>query len=182
MQGVGDAFLAAARLALDQHRERRRGELRDLAAQLLHQGARADELVGLGGRLAGGALEHALQRDRVARLGDEFPGAEGARVARVGGVVLPREHENLHRRGVGEKIADQAEAFVGRVRRGRQAQVHERKARRARELAQQLHRLLARVDREHLVIGAERESERVGDQRVVVDHEKRRFTRHECTS
>src|SRR5262245_36880478 len=44
MQALRDQLLAAARLALDQHREGRERELRDLAAQLLHGNARADEL------------------------------------------------------------------------------------------------------------------------------------------
>jgi hypothetical protein len=166
-------LLAAARLALDQHRVGRSGELRDLALQLRQRRARADQLAFLGGRHLERARERALEQRRVARLGDELPGAERPRVARVGGVVLSREDEDLHARRVREQVGDQLEALVGRMRRRRQAEVDQRERRRRGQLAQQLDRVRARVAGVDLVVGAEREGERVGDQRVVIDDQQR---------
>src|SRR5204862_7030841 len=119
------------------------------------------------------ALEHLLDRRRVAGLGDEFPGAERARVAGVGGIVLAGEYEDLHRRGVGEQVGDQLEALVGAVRRGRQAEVDQRKRGRGGQLAQQRDRGGARLAGLHLEILAERESERRGDERIIVDYQQR---------
>ena len=170
-------LLAAARLAFDQHREGRVGELRDLALQLGERRARADQV--LRPRPAGtssAARRAARSRQRrVGGLGDELEGAQRARVARVGGVVLAREHEDLHARRVREQVGDQAKALVrasaawaaGRGRPARAAAA--RRAGAAGSIA--CGARVAGVDRE---FGAEHEGERVGDQRVVVDHQQRR--------
>ncbi len=73
-----------------------------------------------------------------------------------------------------EQVADQAKAFLGGVRRGRQTQVHQGERWGRRQLAQQSDRRLARIDGQHVVIRAEREGEGVGNERVVVDDEQRR--------
>jgi hypothetical protein len=175
MEALGDELLAASRLPFDQHREGRGGELGDLAAQFFHRRARADELRRLGRGLRPCAVEGPLQRGRVGRLGDELPGAERPRVARVRRLVLARQHEDLHRRRVGEEIGDQAEPLFRRVRRRRQAEVDQRERRHRRKLAHQLDRPVARLDREHFVVRAQGEGERVGDERVVVDDEELRL-------
>ena len=46
-----------------------------------------------------------------------------------------------------------------------------------RELAHQLDRPAARLDREHVVVRAQGEGERIGDERVVVDDEELRLRR-----
>jgi hypothetical protein len=175
MQAVRDELLAAARLALDQHREGRDGELRDLAAQLLHRGARAHQLGDLRRRLPPRAVEDAPEGCRIAGLGDELPGAERARMARVRRIVLSGENQDLHCRRMREQVADQAQTLLGGVRRGRQPEVDQREAGRLRELAHELDRPRPRIDREHLVVAAQSEGQRVGNERVVVDHQERRF-------
>jgi len=174
-------LLAAARLALDEHRMGRVGELRELPAQPVERRALADqaEAVSHGRRRrALGRLERALQRPaqrrRLARLGDELPCAQRPRVPGVRRVVLAREHEDLHLRRVREEVGDELEAFVGAVRRRRQAEVHQREAGRLGKLAQQLDGVLARVAGLHVEIRPEREGERVRDQRIVVHDEQRR--------
>jgi hypothetical protein len=163
------------------------------AAQLFQRRARAHQLRGLGGGLVAGAVEGPLQGERVRRLGDELPGPQRAGVARIRRFVLARQHENLHRRRMGEEIGDQAKALLRRVRRRRKAEVDERQPGHRRELAHQLDRAAARLDRQHFVVRAQGEGERVGDERVVVDDEKLRLrrrpagrrirvTRHVCTS
>src|SRR5574340_1484799 len=93
-----------------------------------------------------GAVEHELEHRRLGRLGNELESAEGARMARVGGVVLTREHEDLHARRVAEQVADQAKALIRAMRARRQAEVDERELRRGGQLAQQVDRLDPRLD------------------------------------
>jgi hypothetical protein len=73
-----------------------------------------------------------------------------------------------------EQVRDQAKALVGRVRRRRQAEVHQRELRRLGQLAQQFHRVRARFADQHLEVGTQRERQRIGDQRVVVDDQQPR--------
>jgi len=58
VQAGGDALLAAAGFAFDQHRKGRGGVLLDLLAQLVHRRAVADDagILGRGGDLVGSAL------------------------------------------------------------------------------------------------------------------------------
>jgi hypothetical protein len=151
------------------------GELLDLALQLGKRGTGAHQLGLPGGGQLERAPQHAAQRRRIAGLGDELPGAQGARVARIGRVVLAGEHEDLHRRRMREQVGDQLEAFVGTMRRGRQAEVDQRELGGARQLAQQVDRLLAGVAGENLEIRAEGELERVGDERVIVHDQQGRL-------
>ena len=180
VQASRDQFLAAAGLAFDQHRERRAGELRDLAFQFHQRRALADQFFGATGvaqfRVAYSQRpsEDLLQHRRVAGLGDEFGGAQCARMARVGGVVLPGENENAHLRRMREQVGDQLKAFVRRVRRGWQAQVHQRQLWRVGQLAQQLDRMQSRFTGEYLELGAQRKCQRVRDQGVVIDDEEPR--------
>ena len=174
MQAPRGHLLTAARLALDQHRIGRCGELRDLALQLRERRALAGEVGVLGGRDFEGARQHPLEERRVARLGDEFPGAERPRVARVGGVVLAREHEDPHARRMREQLRDQLKALVRRVRRRRQAEIDQGERRRGVELAQELDGTGAGLARIHLVVRAERERKRIGYQCVVIDHQESR--------
>jgi hypothetical protein len=73
-------------------------------------------------------------------------------------------------------------ALLGRVRRRRQPEVDQRKARGARELAQQRHRAVPASRPPARRSLPQRERQRVGDQRIVVDHQQRRLTAHGCTS
>jgi hypothetical protein len=86
---------------------------------------------------------------------------------------------------VREEVADQAEPLVGHVRRGRQAQVDERERRRGIEGAQQRDGVGARGAGAHVVVGSQREGERVGDQRIVVHDQQRGLGvsgAHGCTA
>ena len=167
-------LLAAARFAFDQHGVGRRRELGDLIFQLGERRAFADQRHIAARRGRQRARQHALELRRIARLGDELPGAERARVARIGGVVLPREHEDLHLRRVRQQIGDQLEALVGRMRGRRQAEVDERERRRGLQRAHQVDRRGARGARVHGVMDAEGEAQRLGDERVVVDQQQGR--------
>jgi hypothetical protein len=96
-------------------------------------------------------------------------------VARVGGVVLTGEHEDLHAGGMREQVGDELEALVGTVRHRRQAEVDQRELGRLGQLAQQLDGVLARVAGKHLEVRAKREGEGLRDERVVVDDQQRRL-------
>jgi len=183
VQEVGDQLLARARFALDQRREGRIRVLVDLALQFLQRRAPADQRVGAGDVLAGDLRRPELQRVkqdllqgfRVAGLGDELRRPQRARVAGVRGVVLPREHQDLHRRRMREQVGDQLETLVGAVRLGRQPEVDQRELGRGIELSQQAHRMPAGVAHPDLEVLAKRIGQRVGDQRVVVDDQQARF-------
>ena len=71
-----------------------------------------------------------------------------------------------------EQVGDQLKALVRRVRRGRQAQVHQRELRRFGQLAQQVDCVQPRFAGQHLELGAERKRQRIGDQRIVIDDEQ----------
>ena len=73
-----------------------------------------------------------------------------------------------------EQLRDQLKALVGRVRRRRQAEIDQGERRRAVELAQELDGAGAGLARIHLVVRAKRERKRIGDQRVVIDHQESR--------
>ena len=60
------------------------------------------------------------------------------------------------------------------MRHRRQAEIDERERRRRVELAQERDGARARLAGMHFEIVAEREGERVGDERIVVDDEERR--------
>jgi hypothetical protein len=151
VQGVRDHFLAAARFALDQRWEGRVGVLADLAFKLVQDRTFADQQLALGL----GATRHLhtaelqrvqqefLQAFRIAGLGHEIGRAEGACVTRVGGVVLSRQHQDFHRRGMRHQIGDEAEALIRPVRQRRQPQIHQRELRRRRQSAHQAHRVAA---------------------------------------
>ena len=88
-----------------------------------------------------------------------------------------------------QEIADQLEAFLRTVRRRRQAEIDQRELGRVLELAQELDGVLARIAGVDLEVVAQREGERIGDQRIVVNHEQpglglrhRLGTAHGCTS
>ena len=68
-----------------------------------------------------------------------------------------------------QQIRDQAKAFVGRVGRRRQPEIDQRQLRGLLQLAQQLDSVRARLAGVDGKIVAEREAERVRDQRIVVD-------------
>ena len=148
--------------------------MRDLAFQFCDGWTVADEIGFVArGRLKGSGQEPS-QELRIARLGDEFPGTEGARMPRIRRVVLSGEDEDLHPRRMRQQIRDQLETFVGGVRPGRQAEVDERERWWRVELPQERDGARARLARVNLEIVAEREGERVGDERVVIDDEEPR--------
>jgi hypothetical protein len=76
----------------------------------------------------------------LTRFGDEVDRAQGARMARMGFVVLPRKHDYLDLRRVSQQFADQAKPLVGAVRGGWQPEIHQRELGRAFELLQQASR------------------------------------------
>ena len=184
VQAARHQFLAAAGLAFDQHRERRVGELRELALQLHQRGALADEFLGAGRAVlfraqfgvthCQRARKDLLQCRGIAGFGDEFGRAQRARMARVRSIVLAREHEDAHAGRMREQVGDQQEALVGRMRRRRQSQIDQRQLRRLRQLAQQVDGVLPGFAHQHLEIGAERERQRIGDERVVIDDQQPR--------
>jgi len=163
VQALRDQLLAAARLTLDQHRERRIGELGDLALQLHQRRALADQSLGvaaaplLGQELRFAERERAgqqpAQRFRVAGLGDELSGPRGACMPCVPGVVLPREHNNPHPWRVRQQIGDELEALLRRMRRRGQSQVHQRQLWRLGELTQAFDGVRPRLAGKHLEIG-----------------------------
>ena len=180
MEKVRHHFLTGPGFAFDERRKGRVGVLADLTLQLLQRGALADQGVGLGdsfSRNFGRAKLEGVQQDlleilRIARLGDELRRAERARVPRVGSVVLAREHQDLHGRGMREQVADQLEALVGPVGHGGQAEIDQRELRGLVELPQQTHGMVARIAHHDLEILSERVRERLGDERIVVDDQQ----------
>ena len=60
-----------------------------------------------------------MELGRIARLGDEVGGAEGARVTRVTGVALPGENDDLDLWRSFEQFLDQRKALVRTVRQRR---------------------------------------------------------------
>ena len=186
MQAGGDAFLAAARFAFDQHGKGRGGILLDLLAQLVHRRAGPDDagILGRHRRLVGAAFcvlhqqgveEQGFEAFGFAGLGDEIDGAERAGMAGVGFVALAGEHENLDAGRDAEQVGDQCEAFVGLVRLGWQAQIDQRKLRRLVELHQQALDLGARLGGGNFEVLAEDVGEGVGNQGIVVDDQQARL-------
>ncbi len=126
VQGPGDQLLARAALPLDHHGDIGVGDLGDLAEQLGHRGARADDL---GQRAAAGegqaiaqpdvllsqpvVLERVTnlnpQRAQVHRLGDVIVGAQPHRLH--GGLDRPmrRDHDQHRRRPLVLDVADQVQ-------------------------------------------------------------------------
>jgi hypothetical protein len=72
------------------------------------------------------SLEDLLQIGRIARLGDEICGAEGARMTRVALVALPGEDDDADLRGGLEQVGNQRQPLVGTMRDRRQAEVDQR--------------------------------------------------------
>jgi hypothetical protein len=130
---------------------------------------------GLGDVEARRALQQLAQHVGFAGLRDEIDGAEGAGVPGVGLVVLAGQHDDLDVGRGSEQLADQAEAFVGAVRNGREAEIDEREAGHVLELRDQAAGLGAGAGSEHLEVAAEHEVERVGDERVIVDDQQFRL-------
>ena len=93
-------------------------------------------------------------------------------MARMRRVILAGEHEDAHPGRMREQIRNQLETLVRRVRRGRQAQVHQRELRRLWQLAQQFDRVRPRFAGQHLELRAERERQGLHDQDIVVDDKK----------
>jgi hypothetical protein len=185
MERVGDPLLAAARLALDE-RGKGRGRVEvDLAPQPHEGGAVAHERslalrilarpVDGGGRQS--AREDPAQALGLARLGHELDRAQGARAARVGFLVLAREHEDAHLGRVREEVADELEAFVRKVRDGGKPQVDEREVG-SKPLAQALDGGSAVVSAHDLVVGLQREGEAFRDERIVIHQEQPRLGFH----
>src|SRR5260221_122721 len=180
MEQVRHHFLAGPGFALDEGRKGRVGVLADLTLELLQRGALADQGVGFGDsfpRDFGRAKLEGVKQDfleilRIAGLGDEFCRAERARVPRVGSVVLARQHQDLHGRGMREQVADQLEALVGPVGHGGQAEIDQRELRSLVELPQQTHGMVARIAHHDLEILSEGVGESLGDQWIVVDDQE----------
>ncbi len=182
MEQVRHHFLAGPGFALDERREGRVGVLADLTFQFLQRGALADQGIGVGDPFSRdfrraklqGVKQDLLEILRIAGLGDELGGAERARMPRVGGIVLAREHQDLHGRRVREQVADQLEALVGPVGHGGQPEVDQRKLRRFVELPQQTHGVLARIAHHDLEVLPEGVGQGLGDERIVVDDQQAR--------
>ena len=184
MQSLCDQLLAAAGLALHQHRERGVGELLDQGAQGRHAGARAEQ------QLAGPSrrrefvtfrveqqqlmFEPRAQQGGLAGLGHEVDRAQGQRVLDIAALVLARQHQHLHGRIEGEQFADQGKAFARPMRFGRQTEIDQRQLRRRRGLAQQCARLGAIGGRQDFELVTQHQAERIDNQLVVIDQQQQR--------
>jgi hypothetical protein len=186
VQAVGHDVLAGARLALDQHRVGQACILFDLRAQAFHLCADADQggqrwrrvLMAGPGELA----QQCVERLRLRRFGDEFGGAECARVAGDDFLALAGQHDDARVRRMRQQVGDQCVAFVGAVRVGRQAEIDQRQRRRLRLITQPLDGRTARRMADHVEIRFKQEGQRVGDQRIVVDDQQSRAARGTCRS
>lgn len=137
VQARRHAFLAAARLALDQGRMARGGIQHHLAAQARHGGTCPHHATGrtaagiarqrgAGLRSVGrharsdaqGLTQHDLQVAGLAWFGHQVDGPEGAGMARIGFIALAGQHQDAQVRQVGQQFTDQREA-LGRQMRDR---------------------------------------------------------------
>jgi hypothetical protein len=176
MQRFGGQFLAAARFALDQYRERRIRVLLQLGAQQLHRRAVPDQLHSRRSRpgLRGEQIPQCLaQLVRVGRLGDEVGGAQGAGVAGVGFVVLAGEDDDRHVRRQGQKLGDERETFIGSMGGGGQTEVDQGCRRQMRQLADLRQRLEPVRRQNNGEIATKKIGEGVADQGIVVDQQQR---------
>jgi hypothetical protein len=178
----GDDLLATARLSFDQHRERQIGILSKLHPQFFNGRTAADQrrcavrlvvpFVERAKRQR--SLEDLLQIGRIARLGDEICGTEGARMTRVALVALPGEDDDADIRGGLEQVGNQRQPLVGTMRDRRQAEVDQRQRWRSSQLSQQLHAMRTRVTGNHFKERTHRKTQGVTDQCVIIDDEQQR--------
>jgi len=124
----------------------------------------------------------ALNRQRIVELlsdffrragfGNEIYRSQRARVARVALLILSGQGENPDFRRVCQQFGNQAEAFVGAVRDGRETQVNQRCLRRGGQLAQQIDCGSTRFGQMDIEIIAESGRQSLANQRVIVnDHQ-----------
>ncbi len=132
---------------------------------------------GFRGSDAQGLLQQGFKPRRVGRLGNKVDGAQRARMAGIGLIVLAGEHDDLHLRRGRDQFGDQLETFVGAVRPRRQAEVDQRKLRRPVHLSQQRLGMGTRFRRAHIEVAAQHIGQRVGDRRIVVDDQQFGFCR-----
>jgi hypothetical protein len=182
MQAARNQLFSAAGLSFDQHRERRVRVLGNLALEMMDRGARPDQ--GLEFRRRARKLrgperkrlvEHALQRDRIARLGYEFRRSKRARVPRIRRIVLSREDEYFHARGVRQQISDERKALIGCMGARREPEVDQSELRRVWKLAHELDGMPARFACMNVKVGTQRKRKRVRYELVVVDDQQDRF-------
>jgi hypothetical protein len=164
---AGNDVLAAARFAFDQNRIGEVGVLAQLQAQALHGQAFANQAarcVAAGRGVETQDLPEKFgQSGRIAGFGDEFDGAQGARVAGIFVVALAGEHDDLEVRVEGEQVADQCETFVGAMRQGGRPR-STRARRRVAQLSDQAAGMRAGVAGQDVVFLRKGETERFADQ------------------
>jgi hypothetical protein len=120
-------------------------------------------------------LQHPVQFVRAAWLGDKVGRAERAGAAGVAGVILSRQNHDLDTRREIQQVGNQPEPLVRTMRERWQSQVDQCEFGQPAELPEELRAVWPRVTGDDLEGCAHRETQSVGDERIVIDDEQQRL-------
>ncbi len=93
-------------------------------------------------------------------------------MARIAFLVLAGQRDDLDVGGMRQQLGDEAEAFFGAVRRGRQSKIDQSQLRRRRHVAQQADGLGAVFGKVDIEFVGQNQAQGIADERIVVDNKQ----------